>query len=398
MSQPTATDITVIGGGLVGHAAARLLAEAGFKVVLIEGRAPQVKPFERVSAINPAVAGMLRRLGLWPQAATPYRHMQVWDAASPAHIKFDAAPLGLTELGHIIDNATTLADWRDLALQRDNPDIWTSTELIDLTHKEDGITLTTSDARTLTAQLLVAADGARSPTRRKLGLDSPAETFDQIAITARVHCEHGHQSTAWQCFLPTGPIALLPLPSNHCGLIWSCDTEVGNALLEKSEDTFACALSEHFARHLGRIELASPLQSVPLNQHHCPQYLAERAVLIGDAAHTLHPLAGLGANLGLLDAAALAEVLQEARQNRRSFHTRAVLRRYERWRRPENELARRTVAGFKLGFGSERRELAWLRARAMNGVERLSPLKHRLAAYACGLGRDVPAICRVPGA
>ena len=391
-------DIAVIGGGLVGLAAARLLAESGFRVVLIEGRAPPGKPFERVSAINPAVAGMLRRLDLWPSAATPYRHMRVWDAAGPAHIGFDAAPLGLTELGHIIDNATTLADWRDQGLKRDNPNIWTSTELIDLTYEKDGVTLTASDARTLTAQLVVAADGARSPTRRRLGLDSPAETFDQIAITARVHCEHGHRDTAWQCFLPTGPIALLPLADDHCGLIWSCDTEAGNALMEDPEDAFADALNGHFDRHLGRIELVSPRQSVPLGQHHCPKYIAERAVLIGDAAHTIHPLAGLGANLGLLDAAALAEVLQDARRDRRSFHTRAVLRRYERWRRPENELARRAVAGFKLGFGSNRRELAWLRASAMNGVERLPPLKHRLAAYACGLGRDVPAICRVPGA
>ncbi len=259
----------------------------------------------------------------------------------------------------------------------------------------DVVRVRTSTAGVITARLLVAADGARSRVRRLAGIDVAKRSYRQRAVVANLKTELPHDQTAWQRFLATGPVALLPLADGNCSLVWSCDTERAKALAALEERAFADALGAALEHRLGAVELIGERRVFALLKLHAQRYTARRCALIGDAAHVTHPLAGLGANLGMADAAALAQVLQEAfAKGRADAGSYRVLRAYERWRRGENALVLALMDAFKYGFGSRSRPLTTLRGLALGAAGALAPLNHLCMRRAMGLEGDLPLIAR----
>lgn len=403
-------DVIVIGGGLVGATAACLFAHHGFRVALAEARdlnpnpTPQAAKHNdpRVIAVHLAARNLFTALGIWqtipPIARTPYHTMRVWDANSPAQITFSARDIAQIHLGYILENHAL----RNALLQNlhHHPQVTLlpQSKLTDLTPAENnkpGATITLNEQR-LTADLIVGADGSDSPLRRLCNLTTATTDFAQDAIVANLTTTRPHQNTAWQCFTPAGPIALLPRAENHCALIYSCDRPHADKLISLSPAEFCAHLQEIFAAHLGDLTLQKPAtrHRFPIRHHHAQTYIKNAVALIGDAAHTAHPLAGLGANLGFMDAAALAQIAAEARANHHHIAQRSVLRRYQRARYGENARALALIKSCQEIFASPTPTAKTARTLAMNLTDTLTPLKSKLAELANGLHADAPTLCR----
>ena len=342
----TDCDVCVVGGGLVGVTTACLLAKQGISVTLLEHGefgewdAQSISP--RVSAINLASKNLLTYLGVWQSIAasraSPYSTMQVWDTDSRAFIRFEARDFSLTQLGYIVENPLMVQQMHARLRQNYHVRIIERAEVKGFKTMPNAIRLTLSrvgqePATTLSTRLLIAADGGRSAIREMAAIATEEQDFNQLAMVTTVRCENSHQNTAWQCFTPGGPIALLPLHDRYCALVWSLDRPRAESMLDQDLSTVANRLEAHFADYLGKLELLQPLQSFPLVHRHAKRYIQQQLALVGDAAHTTHPLAGLGANIGLQDAAALSEVICDAKTRGQPFYRQSVLRRYERWRR-----------------------------------------------------------------
>ncbi|MDD9857583.1 MAG: FAD-dependent monooxygenase [Gammaproteobacteria bacterium] len=407
---PRPFDIVVAGAGLIGTAAACLFARQGLDVALVEtqpadrGRGHENSD-RRISAINVAAAALLRALEVWPGGAPgrigDYRAMRVWDRNSPAKISFHAADLGEPCLGYIIDNRLMIALMREKLRQNYNVTILDNTEITAIDRRGDrapdrshpGLSVDLSGER-IETRLLVGADGAHSRVRALCGLSARRRDFGQDALISTVSTARSHRHTAWQCFLETGPVAMLPLADGRCALVWSCERATADRLMDLPTADFCARLQSVFFDELGEIADCQPRQRFALHQHHANPYIADAVALVGDAAHTIHPLAGLGANIGLMDAAALAEVVQQARGRGADPGQYSVLRRYQRWRRGDNALVVAMTAGFKEVFGSSRTSVKALRCAGMNLADSITPLKVVLARFATGLSGDLPALCR----
>ncbi|HXH01740.1 MAG TPA: UbiH/UbiF/VisC/COQ6 family ubiquinone biosynthesis hydroxylase [Candidatus Competibacteraceae bacterium] len=397
-------DVVIAGGGMVGTALACALGGSPLRVALLESAPPRplpagTEPDLRVSAISRASQRILAAVGAWdPIAASarlaPYRHMRVWDAAGPGRIQFDAAELGEPELGWIIENRVLQYALWETAAGHDNLSLFCPAELHLLGEREAGqyLHLQLHDGRGLRTRLLVGADGAQSRVRRLTGIASAGWEYEQAGLVATVSTEKPHQDTAWQRFLPTGPLAFLPLFDGQCSIVWS--TPHSAQLLALDERSFALTLSEAFDWTLGAITRVGPRTAFPLRLQHAQQYVRPRVALVGDAAHVVHPLAGQGVNLGLLDAAALAEVLLEASAAGRDPGELALLRRYERWRKGHNLLTLGVMDGFKRLFGSTLGPVKLLRNLGLNLTDAIAPVKHLLARHAMGLSGDLPRLAR----
>ena len=401
----------VVGGGLTGATAACVFASSGLRVGLVERARPPVAAENpdnpdnpdnpRVSALGLASSYLLESLGVWqripPAQCYPYQAMRVWDANSSADIGFSGLDLGEAQLGYIANNAAVVAAAMDAlgeyaeaqVLRGSLREVQPEAERVRMTlQSADGV------AQTVATQLLVGADGARSKVRELCGITLQSEYFRQHAIATTLRSQKSHQSTAWQCFLAEGPVAVLPLADDRCALVWSCERARAEQLLELGDAEFCAELQPIFARHLGAITHAEPRLSFPLSQPRAQTYLGERVALIGDAAHHLLPLAGLGANLGLRDAAALGEVVADAHARGRNIASRAVLRRYERWRRGDNAAALAAMQGFNDIFATQNAAARVVRSFGLNFAQRMPPLKNLFAKYATGLVGDLPKSCR----
>ena len=381
-------DVIVAGGGTVGLAAAGSLSEAGFKVTLIE-RAAAPAAFAggevdlRVYALSPASIRLLTRLGVWPQIASarhsPYRAMQVWHDSPAQALRFDAAPD--QSLGSIVEhgllNAALWAqgdDWQRLA----------ATTISTVSASEDeGTQVTLADGKVLKARLLVIADGPDSPLRAELGIDSIGWDYSQRALVAHVSTEHPHGGVARQRFLASGPLALLPLADGRCSIVWSCSTALAEELLALDDSAFKLRLSTASGQVLGGIKSSTARQSFPLRLKHVPQPVVPGAVVIGDAAHVVHPLAGQGVNLGLADAATLAATLAEARDAGRGWWRIRTLQAYARARSAETVEMLAMTDGLSRAFGGSD-ALARLLGRGLSVVDRAVPLKQLFARRAEG--------------
>lgn len=388
-----AWDIAVVGGGMVGAAAALALARAGFATALLEAREPSPWSVEqevdlRVVGLAPSSIALLDGLGVWKAIrdarSGPYAHMHVWDAESGASIHFDAADEGRDLLGYIVEN--NLVQWRLWnALEAAGVKRLCPAEVKAFDAQDDRIQLELADGQSLAARLLVAADGAGSPLRKLAGIETRGRDYAQRAVVAHVRTERPHQGTAWQRFLPDGPLALLPLADGRSSIVWSLPEEEARRVLALDDDAFMAELGVASDFHLGRIVGTTPRAAFPLKLQLATIYQAERFVLLGDAAHAVHPLAGQGVNLGLRDVAELRDTLVAARDAGRDIAAPHVLRRYARNRRSADTLD-------ALGFDTLARIYAWrspplvaARGLGVRLMDRLSPLKRRLAGHAAGL-------------
>lgn len=383
-------DVLVVGGGMVGAAQAAALAQAGFSVALIEAQRP--KAFDptadidlRVSAISPASQALLDSIGAWEVIAAQrmgaYRDMRVWEEAGAGELHFSALDAGLTELGHIIENSLIIdALWQCL----DGVDVICPARVAGLSLDEQAASLQLDDGRELTARLVIAADGGNSKTRELAGIGCFGWSYQQRGIVAVIQTGESHQATAWQRFLPTGPVALLPLADGRCSIVWSASNQLAEELLALDDATFSERLREALEGRLGNISLASQRAAFPLRMQQAENYCASRLALVGDAAHVVHPLAGQGVNLGFGDAACLRDVLVEARDQGRDIGEHKRLRRYERARKAEDALMATVTDGLNRLYASDSALLRLGRQQGSRLVNLLSPLKSAIMQQAMG--------------
>jgi 2-octaprenylphenol hydroxylase len=392
-------DVIIVGAGMVGAALALALGRHDFKVALVDAHAPQLEwPQEgydiRVSAITRASQQVFESLDAWSvmqaERISPYRDMHVWDAGGDGVIHFDSAEIGEPDLGHIIENRVIIKGLHHrLAEQKNITAFWPrrSTKL-ELNVSQTRLTL--EDGTELQARLLVGADGARSWVRQQAGISVKGWDYDQVALVTWVKPEMFHQETAWQRFLATGPLAFLPLTEGYCSIVWSTSPAHAAQLQAMDPDRFAQELQAAFENKLGAIEAVGPRAMFPLRSFETQHYILPRLALVGDAAHTIHPLAGQGVNLGLADMASLVQVLTEAQQQQRDIGSEKILRRYERWRRADNRSMLLAMDGFKRLFSTDQSLLRWVRNLGLNLTDRSLPIKRLIMHQA--LGHDVPRI------
>ncbi len=396
-------DVIVAGGGMVGAVCALALARKRFRIALVERHVPHpVAPDAamelRVSALSRASERLLRNLGAWDAIeavrVSPYCEMHVWDAGGAGSVHFDSADLGEPCLGHIVENRVIQsALWQRLGVEED-ADIFAPSAVVRATADATGIDALLEDDQRLRARLLVAADGAASPLREQFGISVTSANYNQQGIVCVIRTEQPHGKIARQRFLPTGPLAFLPLADGSISIVWSADDAEAARLMALTDKEFCTALTVASDAALGRVTECGKRGTFPLRRQHAETYIAPRAALIGDAAHVVHPLAGQGANLGFLDAAALAETLAEARDDGRDFGQPAVLRRYERWRRGDNLATEWAMEGFNRLFSNDSSLLANLRNLGFRMFDRTGPVKQAVMRQAMGLRDGLPRLAR----
>ena len=395
-------DIAIVGAGLVGATLAVALGRAGFRTALIDRAEPAELPVgstdERTVALSVASERLLKKLDLWPAVAArglgSYEKMQVWDAAGYGSVTFAAAELGLPALGHIVENLSVQrAAWQAVRLLP-NTELICPAVVEKFSVNANDATLQLEGGIALSAHLVISAEGGNSLLRDQLEIGVYRRDYEQRGIVANVKTEKGHQNTAWQRFLPTGPLAFLPLASGQSSIVWSLDNAAADKMMSLDDEAFSSQLTEALDGKLGRCELASRRLQFPLKALLAEQYVAERFALVGDSAHAVHPLAGQGANLGLLDVASLVDVLVTARQQQRDIGALPVLRRYQRWRKGENATMLLALDGLKHLFGAPQPAWSRLRSVGMNMVDIVQPMRIRFARHAAGIGGDVPPLSR----
>ncbi|MGN2254471.1 FAD-dependent oxidoreductase [Frateuria sp. GZRe12] len=399
-------DVAVVGGGMVGAAAALALARAGFATALLEARPPAPWRAEdevdlRVVGLASSSIGLLDDLDVWTsirdRRAASYARMHVWDARTGAAVDFDATAEGRAWLGWIAENG--LVQWTLWqALEAAGVQRLCPAEVTGFQAHADRITLDVrrsnlagdapapgqEDAETLSARLLVAADGAGSPLRRLAGLDTHGHDYGQRGVVAHVTTERSHQHTAWQRFLPGGPLALLPLADGRSSIVWSLPEAEAKRVLALDDTAFCAELGVASDFRLGPVLASTRRAAFPLRLQLADRYQAERLVLLGDAAHAVHPLAGQGVNLGLRDVAELRDTLVAAREEGRDIAAPHVLRRYARRRRSADTLDAWSFDALGRIYAWQAPPLVAARSLGVRLVDRLAPLKRRLAAHAAG--------------
>lgn len=404
-------DVVIIGAGLVGATLACALATGpksqSLRIAVVEaGAAP--KPFcgkqfdPRVVALTRASQTLFETIGAWPtiieQRACPYREMHVWDGEGTASIHFDCREVQQPNLGHIVENSVALNASLQQLQQRDNIDLLRPARVQSLIQpQQDGetIQLVLEDGRCLRSQLLIAADGANSFVRRLANFQTREWDYGHKAIVTTVRTSKPHRYTAWQRFMQTGPLAFLPLQaesqpeagqdSHFSSIVWSADEPLADELMTLDDRAFCQALGAALEWRLGDVEQADKRFCLPLRQRHAVQYIQPGIALVGDAAHSIHPLAGQGVNLGLLDAAALSQEVNRALDRDIPLTDPSILRRYQRQRLGNNLGMMGAMEAFKRLFGSRQIPLRWLRNEGMSQLDNLPLLKNFIVKQAMGL-------------
>lgn len=402
-SQEHSYDVIIVGAGMVGTALACALGEKAFRVAMVDTSKPAMSwPEEgydlRVSALTRATQQILETIHVWPrmqaERVSPFREMHVWDAAGEGVLHFDSAELGEATLGHIVENRVTLKALHQQLATLESVRLLTEVQATALDIDNTTATLTLNNDEVLNARLIVAADGSRSWVRQQRGISVRGWDYDQTALVTYVKTAQSHQETAWQRFLPTGPLAFLPLTEGYSSIVWSTTPEQAEQLKQLPEDHFAIELQAAFEDQLGAIEEVGPRATFPLRFFETNAYVGSRLALVGDAAHTIHPLAGQGVNLGMADAASLAEVLSSAKQARKDIGSINVLRQYERWRRADNRSMLVAMDGFKRLFSNQSSLLGWIRNTGMSLVQQTPLVKNTIVRHAMGLSGAQPKLAK----
>ncbi|MGJ7458254.1 UbiH/UbiF/VisC/COQ6 family ubiquinone biosynthesis hydroxylase [Halomonas sp. RA08-2] len=403
-------EVVIVGAGMVGAALACLLGRAGVEVTLVDARESLLDPEAvgrgqpgiRVSALTPVSQRLLGRLGVWEWMAarriSPYRFMQVWDAEGSGEVSFSAEQAGVVKLGHIVENDVTQAALEQRLVALPSVRLVLGARVTGLEAADGKRCLRLADGRRLVAPLVVAADGARSPLRELAGIETRERDTGHRAVVTTVKVELPHGDVARQAFLPTGPLAFLPLridgERHHCSIVWSTSPEEAERLQGLAPEALGDELAGAIDHRLGEVTVVDRAVAFPLVQRHAQRYVLPGLALVGDAAHSIHPLAGQGVNLGLMDAAVLAEELLAARRRGVALGEERWLARYARRRRGDNAGMLALMDGFRLLFGARHPALALARNLGLGAVDRLIPLKRLIMQQAIGHRGRLPASCR----
>lgn len=403
-------DIVIVGAGMVGSLLASLLKDSGLSVLMLE-RATVTAPakddaFEpRVSALTRASENMLRHVGAWQDIenirSCRYSAMTVWDADGSGRVQFNAGELGETHLGVLVENRLIQWALTHAATRANNVELRCPAQLQELERLPNAWQLTLDDGEKISARLVIGADGAQSAVRQLSGIACTETDYGQRAIVTTVRTQMPHEFVARQRFMTTGPLAFLPLQSHAgdthcCSIVWSQDEKEAQRLLALDDEAFKRELGFAFEHTLGNIEWADARYSFPLRAQHASDYVREGIALIGDAAHAIHPLAGQGVNLGLLDAAVLAEEIMRALERHIPWCSENTLLRYSRRRRAHNTLILNSMTGFRRLFASQQPLLVLARNIGLGVTNHILPLRQEFARVAMGLTGDLPVAAKAP--
>ncbi|MCP4077583.1 MAG: UbiH/UbiF/VisC/COQ6 family ubiquinone biosynthesis hydroxylase [Gammaproteobacteria bacterium] len=375
-------DVLVLGAGMVGATTALALASNGYSVGLVErqdvDQLNTALPADfdlRVSAISPASQQLLHELGVWNDVTQlrccDYQKMKVWHENGSALMQFSSEQIATSHLGSIVENRLLQAVLLQHLKPLPNVKIFKQQEVISLQQLDDRVQISTTNNSMLEAELLIAADGRESTARKLLNLPVTSGSYAQTAIVANVTTEKPHESTAWQRFLVTGPLAFLPLSNGQSSIVWSADTARAEELLQLPDKDFMLQLSEAFEFRLGSITAMSTRAGFSLSWHTADKWLDGRVLLMGDAAHGVHPLAGQGVNLGFADVAALQGLLKPGQP----VYQYRLLRAFERQRKAEAVTATHLFSALKLFYAQQSPALCGIRDAGMSVVDKNAVIK-----------------------
>jgi 2-octaprenylphenol hydroxylase len=390
-------DVVITGGGMVGLSLACALGMAGKKVAVLElGEIPAAfKPGDeyeqRVVALNRASQTFLTHLGAWGKLQSwrisRYDKMAVRDAGGSSEIYFSAAELNEPDLGHIVENRLIQRALYERLEELDSVDWISPVSMDNFVADQQDLIITLDGGKVLTAQLLVGADGRFSKVREAAGISLREKDYQQLGIVAIVESELHHDFIARQRFLADSVLAFLPMQDGRCSIVWSARNDRAEELMAMDDKTFSASLEAASEERLGKVKALGPRVAFPLIGTHTDHYVKSRLALVGDAAHTIHPLAGQGVNLGFMDAAELANVLINAKRDLGSL---SVLRRYERARAGENLAMQKLMEGFQLLFINDTEPLTQFRNLGLGIADQLTPIKNEMMRYALGTRGGLP--------
>lgn len=388
-------DVVIVGGGIVGLSLANELVGSDFSVAVVERNTLKIITEEidcRVSAINRSALKRFERTGVFNsslmQRICAFEKMFVWDKGGAGQIQFDSAELGVSELGVIVENNVLQKMLLENISSAENVTYLSPEEIVNIDYSiaeaESNTCIGLASGKKIYATLLVGADGVHSKVREAADIQQVAQSYQQQGLVCNVKTSEPHQNIAWQCFMPSGPLAFLPLYNGSSSIVWSLDEDVAANVMSLDESAFKEALAEAAEFKLGEILDVSQRFLFPLSHSHVDEYVKSGLALIGDAAHNIHPLAGQGANLGIADAFILADVITDAKKSNRQWSALHTLKKYQRQRKGTNRVMEMSMTGFKELFGHENALLSEIRNAGLSLVDHIPALKQRVIKQAFG--------------
>lgn len=395
-------DVVIVGGGMVGAAVACALGDSKLRVAVLENTLPESfaedQPHDlRVSALSIASKNILESVGAWQgilnRRYCPFRRMRVWETAGDT--EFCSDDINYPELGYIVENRITQLALLERLQGFSNIEFICPTAINKVDYRPgESSQILLADGRELSARLLIAADGGQSKIRQTVGIGVTSWDYQQHALVIYIETAYGQQDITWQRFLPSGPQAFLPLTGHYGSIVWYNSPDEIKRLQKLPLADLADELVRAFPECLGKVERVIAATSFPLRRQHAQAYVKPGVALVGDAAHTINPLAGQGVNIGLLDAAALAETIIEAANKDKDIADIATLKRYEQMRRNENLKMMTVMDVFYQVFSNEIAPIKFLRNLGLGLAERVLPAKNLVMRNAMGLEGSLPKLAR----